>query len=182
MLRIRFTALSVCLAALVVITAGALLYGERAGARSGGGGLWGAPSGAASKEGERLPAHSLMSLERREAVGDELHKGRVLIVYLTTSCKACIKEAEIIARLQRDAPPGLRIYGVAIEGPTQVEAFAKEFNLTFPFLIDNQSRLARALNIERFPSKYFVQDGVITKVWRGLTPNPNELRQQLDIE
>jgi peroxiredoxin len=143
---------------------------------------WGRFAEAASKTNERLPDYRLMSLERREIGADELRKGRVLIVYLTTNCKACIKEAEVISSLQHDLPPDFRIYGVSIERPAQVEAFAREFNLTFPFLIDTEAKLARALDIHRFPSKYLVQDGVITKVWRGTTQNPAELREQLDIK
>ena len=44
------------------------------------------------------------------------------------------------------------------------------------------SQLARSLDIHYFPSKYLVEDGVITKVWRGATQDEAELRQQLGIK
>lgn len=166
----------------MAITTGALFYSMRMGTHLEGIASWGRFVEAASMANERLPDYRLMSLERRELGADELRKGRVLIVYLTTNCSACVKEAEVISSLQRDAPPDLRIYGVAIERPAQVETFIREFNLTFPFLIDTEAQLARALDIHRFPSKYLVQDGVITKAWHGTTRNPVELRQQLDIK
>lgn len=160
--------------------AGAVLYARRS--HPEGGSLWAHLTQATSKVNQPLPAYRLMSLEHREVSADELRNGRVLIVYLTTGCKACIKEAEVISSLQRDAPPDLRIYGVAIERPAQVETFTREFNLTFPFLIDTEAQLARALDIRSFPSKYLIQDGVITKIWRGSTQNPAELRQQIGIK
>lgn len=79
-------------------------------------------------------------------------------------------------------PPGLRVYGVAIERPAQVATFVEEFDLKFPVLIDMGSQLARSLDIHHFPSKYLVEEGVITKVWRGATQDEAELRRQLSIK
>jgi len=106
----------------------------------------------------------------------------VLIVYLTTSCEPCIKEVETISRLQWDAPQDLRIYGINFERPAQVATFVKEFDLKFPVLINMSSQLARSLDIHYFPSKYLVEDGVITKVRRGATRDKADLRCQLKIQ
>lgn len=129
-----------------------------------------------------LPDYRLTRLDRQEVPADELRQGRVLLVYLTTNCDPCIKEAEVVSRLYRDVPPGLRVYGISIERPAQIDAFVKEFNLQFPMLVDVGSQLARSLDLHHFPSKYLVEDGVITKVWRGKTQDEAALRHQLGIE
>jgi peroxiredoxin len=129
-----------------------------------------------------LPAYRIANLEQQEISADELRHGRVLLVYLTTSCEPCIKEVAAISRLHRDAPPDLRIYGISFERPAQVTTFAKEFDLKFPVLIDMSSQLARSLDVHYFPSKYLVENGVITKVWRGTTKDEADLRRQLNIQ
>lgn len=129
----------------------------------------------------QLPACRLIDLERGELAADELRSGRVLMVYLRTDCTACLKEVEVISRLRRDTPPGLRIYGLAAESGSRLKDFAKEHKLTFPILSDEEGQLARSLDTRYFPSKYFVEDGVITKAWYGKTRDEAELRRQLDI-
>jgi peroxiredoxin len=129
-----------------------------------------------------LPPYRIANLEQQEIPTDELRRGRVLLVYLTTSCEPCIKEVGTISRLHRDAPSDLRIYGISFERPAQVATFVKEFDLKFPVLIDMSSQLARSLDIHYFPSKYLVEDGVITKVWRGATKDEAALRRQLNIQ
>jgi peroxiredoxin len=129
-----------------------------------------------------LPAYRIANLEQQEIPADELRRGRVLLVYLTTGCEPCIKEVGTISRLHQDAPSDLRIYGISFERPAQVATFVKEFDLKFPVLIDMSSQLARSLDIHYFPSKYLVEDGVITKVWRGATKDEADLRRQLNIQ
>jgi peroxiredoxin len=138
-------------------------------------------TGAAPESGQPLPEYHIANLDQQEIPADELRRGRVLLVYLTTSCEACVKETEVISRLHRDAPPDLRVYGIAIERPAQVATFVKEFDLKFPVLIDMGSQLTRSLDIHYFPSKYLVEDGIIKKVWRGSTQDEAELRRQLGI-
>jgi peroxiredoxin len=129
-----------------------------------------------------LPDYRLVKLDRQEVSVDELRRGRVLLVFLTTNCDACLKEVEVISHLQHDVPPGFRVYGIGIERPAQINAFVKEFDLQFPMLIDVGSQLAKSLDVHYFPSKYLVEDGVITKVWRGKTQDEADLRHQLGIE
>jgi peroxiredoxin len=124
----------------------------------------------------------MASLDRQEIPADELRHGRVQLFYLTTACGPCVRETEVVSRLRQDAPPELRIYGVSIERPAQVATFVEEFDPKFPVLIDIGSQLARSLDIHYFPSKYLVEEGVITKVWRGATQDEAELRRQLGIK
>ena len=129
-----------------------------------------------------LPPYRLANTNQEEIPAGELSHGRVLLVYITTSCEPCVKEVKIISRLHTLNPQNLRIYGVSFERPAQVATFVKEFDLKFPVLIDMSSQLVRSLNIHYFPSTYLVEDGVITKEWRGVTLDEADLYRQLNVQ
>lgn len=129
-----------------------------------------------------LPEYRMVGYDMQEIPADALQRGRVLLVYLTTGCDPCVEEAGVISRLYRDAPSDLKIFGVGIERPAQLATFVKEFDLKFPVLIDVGSQLARSMEIHHFPSKYLVEDGMITKEWRGKTKDEAALRRQLGLQ
>lgn len=129
-----------------------------------------------------LPDYRMVGVDMREVPADALRRGRVLLVYLTTGCDPCVQEVGVISRLHRDAPSDLRVFGVGIERPAQLATFVKEFDLKFPVLVDVGSQLARSMEIHYFPSKYLVEDGVITKEWRGKTKDEATLRRQLGLQ
>jgi peroxiredoxin len=124
----------------------------------------------------------MVSINQQEVIDDELSHGRVLLVYLTTSCKPCLEEIGVISRLRARAPASLQVYGVSIERPAQVATFVKEVDLKFPMLVDVDAQLARSLDIHYFPSAFLIEDGVITKTWRGVTQDEADLYHQLDIQ
>lgn len=138
--------------------------------------------GLISTSPQPIPDHRLIGLDGQARPADELHRGRVLFVYLTTGCEPCIKEVEVISRLQRDATPALRIYGIGMERPAQLNTFIEKFDPKFPIFVDENARLAKSLDIHHFPSKYYAEDGVITKIWRGRTKDEAALRHELSIE
>jgi peroxiredoxin len=141
-----------------------------------------APVGLVSTSRQPLPAYRMMNVNEQDVPADELSRGRVLLVYLSVGCDPCVEQAKIISRLNEAGPSNLRIYGVSFERPAQVATFVKEFDLKFPVLIDRGSQLARSLDIHYFPSTYLVEDGVITKVWRGVTRDEADLHNQLKTQ
>lgn len=140
------------------------------------------PVGLISTSHRPLPAYRLANINQQDIPADELSHGRVLLVYITTSCEPCVKEAKIISRLHATNLSNLRIYGVSFESSTQVATFVKEFDLKFPMLIDMSAQLAKSLDIRYFPSSYLVEDGVITKMWRGVTMDEADLYRQLNLQ
>jgi len=127
-----------------------------------------------------LPPYHMAGIGQQEVANDVLSRGRVLLVYLTTSCKPCLEEAKIITRLNQSNSVDLRIYGVSFERPTQVASFVQELDLKFPVLIDVNGQLAQELEIHYFPSIYLIEDGTITKVWRGVTRDEADFQHQLN--
>jgi peroxiredoxin len=128
-----------------------------------------------------LPPYRMASVDQREISDDVLSRGRVLLVFLTTSCEPCLEEAKIISRLHQFNSTHLRIYGVSFERPAQVASFIKELDLKFPMLIDVNAQLTHGLEIHYFPSLYLVEEGRITQVWRGVTRDETALYHQLNV-
>lgn len=180
MSRNRITILSV----LAVLVTSTLFLASRlyAGKKTEDVGKAGSPVRAVYATRQPLPACRMANINQQEVAADELSHGRVLLVYMTTSCDPCAEEAKIISRLHEAGPPDLRIYGVSFERPAQVATFVKEFDLKFPVLIDMGSQLARSLDIHYFPSTYLVDDGMIVKVWRGVTRDEADLYRQLTTQ
>lgn len=172
------------LIALVVLTAAASLSATRliAHKRTEAAGVEGSSAEPVSTARRPLPDYRMINKDMQEVPVDALRHGRVLLVYLTTSCDPCVQETGVISRLYRDAPPDLKIYGVGIERPAQIGTFVKEFDLKFPMLVDVGSQLARAMDVHHFPSKYLVEDGVVTREWRGKTKDEAALRRQLGLQ
>ncbi|HWS87134.1 MAG TPA: TlpA disulfide reductase family protein [Pyrinomonadaceae bacterium] len=141
----------------------------------------GSSAGALATSRRPLPSHRLLDLNRQEVAADDLSRGRVLLVFMTTSCEPCVEEAKIIARLHAAAPPGLKIYGVSFERPAQVATFVKEFDLKFTMLTDANAQLIRALDIHHFPTTLLLEDGLITAARRGVTRDEADLYRQLGI-
>lgn len=128
---------------------------------------------------EALPAYRLVNVNRQDVPDGELSRGRVLVVYITTSCEPCVEEAKIISRIVEAAPADLRVYGLTFDRPSQVAAFVEEVGLKFPVLIDMGARLAKSLDLRYFPSMFLVEDGIITKRWTGVTRDEANLHRQL---
>lgn len=147
--------------------------------RSAAAGQPGGAVGPTETSGQPLPAHSITDTGGREVAPEELSRGRVLLVYLTTQCRPCVEQVEIISRLHAANPRDLRVLGVSFERPAEVEAFVKERGLKFPVLIDKDARLARALELHYFPTALLLEAGKITKTWRGVTRDESELYRQL---
>ncbi|HEY9405359.1 MAG TPA: TlpA disulfide reductase family protein [Pyrinomonadaceae bacterium] len=136
----------------------------------------------ASLNGQPLPAHQLLDLESKEVLVDTLSRGRILLVFLTTSCDACIQQANLLSELQQHPPPNLRIYGVGFERPALLAAFSKEFDIKFPMLFDNHARLQQSLKLYAFPISYLIEDGIIIKAWPGAMPDVEALRRQIGFQ
>jgi peroxiredoxin len=130
---------------------------------------------------QKLPDYRLFTLDEKELPSQEISRGRVLLFYMNTGCEACAKEVGVVSRLARDASKDLRVYGVGFESPGQLAAFVKESGIEFPVVVDGGSRLMMSLDINRFPTKLLVEDGVIKRVWYGTTVDEAEFRHQLGI-
>jgi len=73
----------------------------------------------------------------------EQWRGRVLVVnFWATWCAPCREEIPAFVRLQeRYGPRGLTFVGIAVDQPSKVAEFAREFGINYPLLIGGPETL-----------------------------------------
>lgn len=122
--------------------------------------------------GKQLPSAELVDEFNKPLAESELRTGRIVLVFITVDCDACVKESNFLKSLV-DKRPDVRFYGVISFG--DMESSLKQAKQKFPFAVfyDRGFRLAGQLGINRVPIKIFVDNGVIKKSWGGATIDEN---------
>jgi thiol-disulfide isomerase/thioredoxin len=108
--------------------------------------------------------------------------GRVVVVdFWATWCSPCVAALPSLQALQdRYASDGLTVLSVAIDGPETVASvapFARRMGLTFPVLLDEESRVVSAFNPGRTVPFQLLVDrrGRIVKRRQGYAPGDEKL-------
>jgi len=114
-------------------------------------------------------------------LSDHLGKQVVLLDFWATFCEPCKAELpHLRAMYDRDRAKGLLVVGVAMDGPetaADVPAFVKRFDVDFPIVMDDDSRIASLYNPKKsMPlSVIIAKTGYIGVVREGY--NPGDERQ-----
>lgn len=109
------------------------------------------------------------------------YQGQVVLVNTwATWCPPCRAEMPALnAYYQKHAADGFVILAInAGETSTEAAAFARDFGLAFPVLLDPQTELMSQLNIHSYPTSIVIdRDGVVKEVHIGmLTPEQVEAK------
>jgi peroxiredoxin len=118
--------------------------------------------------GNALPSAELVDETNQRLADSQLKNGRVVLVFVTADCDACMKESEFLRGLVNKRAD-VRFYGVVSFG--DMENSLREAKRKFPFEVfyDRGFRLAGQLGIKRVPIKIFIDNGIIKKSWGGAT-------------
>lgn len=118
--------------------------------------------------GNSLPKSELVNESNQHLADSQLKTGRIVLVFITADCDACMKESEFLKGLVNKRAD-VRFYGVISFG--DMEYSLREAKRKFPFEVfyDRGFQLAGQLGIKRVPIKIFVDNGVIKKSWGGAT-------------
>ena len=127
------------------------------------------------------PVNSDHSLPSAELVGEanqplpdsQLKSVKVLLVFLTPDCDACMKETEFLKGLINKRSD-IRFYGVVSFGDMESALRSAKEKIPFEVFYDRGFKLAGQLGINRVPIKVFVEDGLIKKSWAGATVDEKE--------
>lgn len=128
-----------------------------------------------------LPTARLNNFDDNTDYSEKVRTGKVLLIFLTTGCNACQKEADLISKNYSKLSPKIKIYGVGIEEKDKILVFISKHQIQFPILIDDKAELFRKLQIKYFPTKFLIEDGIITRTWFGNFSNEEKLFQDLQI-
>ena len=117
--------------------------------------------------GNVAPNFSLKSLDGKEfSLANALQKGPVLLAFFKIGCPVCQFAFPFLERLyQRYKSPNLAIVGISQNGPEKTAAFNKEYGVTFPVLLDEESKryfVSNAYGITMVPTLIFADtDGSV---------------------
>ncbi|MGH7295068.1 MAG: peroxiredoxin family protein, partial [Polyangiaceae bacterium] len=146
------------------------------------------PSTEASGGGGTSPAGTLApDFTGRDVVGntfrlsDHLGKDVVLLDFWSTFCEPCKAEfPHLRAMYDGQKAKGLIVVGVAMDGPetvADVPAFVRRFELDFPVITDEDSRIASLYNPKKsMPLSVLIDKaGRIIRVREGYAPGDEKL-------
>ncbi|MGA7121069.1 MAG: TlpA disulfide reductase family protein [Polyangiaceae bacterium] len=138
--------------------------------------------GTGSSTGTRAPDFTARDTDGNTfRLSDHLGKQVVLLDFWSTYCEPCKAEfPHLRAMYDRDKARGLLVVGVAMDGPetlADVPAFVKRFDVNFPVVVDDDSRIASLYNPKKSMPLSVIIDraGRIAVVREGY--NPGDERQ-----
>lgn len=133
----------------------------------------------AAPAGTTLPRAPLANLTTWHDEYQNVTKGKVLLVFVTTDCDACRKELANAGQAAPSLASRVNIYGIGIEEPDTVKKFAEVNHIDLPMLWDHGAVMLRQLGFRLMPTKVLLQDGVILKIWHGSSADNNMLLRDI---
>lgn len=116
---------------------------------------------------ERAPSFELTTLDGEKISSDDLKGKKVLLNFWATWCPPCKEEMPDMQNLYEEyKDEDVAVVGVNVTSTEKnredVEKFVKEYQLTFPILMDEIGEVTHQFEILSFPTTYFIDsDGVI---------------------
>lgn len=110
------------------------------------------------KSGSQAPPISVLDLHD-ETVKLSDFKGKVIVLrFWEIGCKACVAEMPLLDRFRKKySENDLAVLGVNIGGSKeQVNAFAKELNISYPVLLDPALIAAKKYSVRTVPTTFFI--------------------------
>lgn len=114
--------------------------------------------------GDRAPDFELNTLEGETMQLSDFKGERVMINFWATWCPPCRQEMPDIERFYQEYQPAILSVNLTDTemNTDQVERFRREFELTFPFLLDHEGKVADLYRVQPIPMTYMIDaEGVI---------------------
>lgn len=133
------------------------------------------PPERAAPAGSLLPRAPLVNLQTNRDDYQNVTRGKVLLVFVTSDCDACRKELVNVSQVVPSLASKVTVYGVGIEDRDSVNTFIEGNHVAFPILLDRGAVILSRLGFKLMPTKVLLQDGIITKIWYGSSPDRTAL-------
>jgi hypothetical protein len=95
-----------------------------------------------------------------------LRKGRVVVIFLTMDCDACLAEGKFLQTVV-DRRRDVTFYGLVPFGTRPDSSHIAEKRFPFRVFYDEANSFVMTMGINRVPVKVFLEDGTIKKGWIG---------------
>lgn len=116
--------------------------------------------------GTKAPDVDLKTTDgNRFSLADQLNRGPVVLVFFKVSCPTCQYALPFFERLHKAyGQKGVAVVGVSQNDGKDTAAFAQQFGITFPILLDDTHKYpaSNAYGLTNVPSIFWIaQDGEI---------------------
>jgi peroxiredoxin len=116
--------------------------------------------------GTKAPEFDLKTLDGKKfSLADELARGPVVLAFFKVSCPTCQYAFPFLERLFKAyGNKGITLVGISQNDAKETAAFAKDFGLTFPLLLDDTRRypVSNAYGLTNVPTIFWIaQDAEI---------------------
>lgn len=112
-----------------------------------------------------LPPSQLVDAGGAKVDEQILRRGRVVVVFLTLDCDACLVESNFLKTIL-STRKDVAFYGLVPFGrPANAHDAADKF--PFKVFFDESGSFVSRMGINRVPVKVFLEDGIIKKGWIG---------------
>ena len=116
--------------------------------------------------GTKAPEFELQGMDgQRFSLQEELAHGPVVLAFFKVSCPTCQYAFPFLERLHKAyGQKGVKLLGVSQNNAKDTAAFAKEFGVTFPILLDeiDEYPVSNAYGLTNVPTIFWMaQDGEI---------------------
>jgi thiol-disulfide isomerase/thioredoxin len=141
------------------------------------------PTEEAPKVGFLAPSFELGTLDGKKlGMQRGAREKPVIINFWASWCDPCRLEAPFLADLYVKYEDRLDIYGVngtAYDDMASIQAFVKQYQYTFPTLLDEKSEVFKLYQVPGYPTSFFVdRNGVVQDVMIGL-PGHDEFEKRV---
>lgn len=121
---------------------------------------------AALANGTKAPEFELKTLDgKRFTLADKLACGPVVLAFFKVSCPTCQYAFPYLERLYKAyGQKGVTLVGVSQNDANETAAFAKDFGITFPIVLDDTRKypVSNAYGLTNVPTIFWIaQDGEI---------------------
>lgn len=122
--------------------------------------------------GTQAPEFELRTIDgKRFSLGGELARGPVVLAFFKVSCPTCQYAFPFLERLYKAyGSKGITLVGVSQNDAKETLAFAKDFGVTFPMLLDDTRTypVSNAYGLTNVPTLFWIaEDGEIDIVSVG---------------
>ena len=141
-----------------------------------------APESGTAKIGKLAPNFQLTDITGKPVSLSDFRGKPVLLNFWATWCGGCRFEMPFIQEVyNRRSEHGVVILSINIgESPSSVENFVREYNLSFPVLLDREGKVAEKYNVRSFPTYFVDSDGIIRDIQIGAFSGVAEIEDILN--
>lgn len=112
--------------------------------------------------GVKAPDFELQAADRKRfSLSAELARGPVVLAFFKVSCPTCQYAFPFLQRLYKAyGNKGIQLVGISQNDANETAAFAKDFGVTFPLLLDDTRRypVSNAYGLTNVPTIFWIAD------------------------